>query len=202
MFKSLGTGSHVTGRDHVRNRKYAMRMRNRKFRNTPSGIFSPEVTSVTGNDRDHGYRRGGRVRVINKHKTKHIMKISHISFIWLLKIPSLEYYTTYPKKTNVICIYENKRGMIVIMDTEGVEGCAHANRKLLNIPLVGNFHRKLATGSDVIFPRIFLSGSTKCCKIWNLISGLVIITPKETSSSYLTPPPHLPSLPPPLPPPR
>jgi hypothetical protein len=24
--------------------------------------------------------------------------------------------------------------MIVIMDTEGVEGCAHANRKLRNIP--------------------------------------------------------------------
>ena len=56
------TGSHVTGRDNVRNRKYAMRMRNRKYRNTISGIFSPEVTSVTGNDRDHGYRRGGRVR--------------------------------------------------------------------------------------------------------------------------------------------
>ena len=56
------TGSHVTGRDHVRNRNYAMRMRNRKFRNTPSVIFSPEVMSVNGNDRDHGYRRGGRVR--------------------------------------------------------------------------------------------------------------------------------------------
>ena len=36
--------------------------------------------------------------VTNKNKTKHIMKISHISFIW--KIPSLEYYTTYPKTTN------------------------------------------------------------------------------------------------------
>ena len=40
------TGSHVTGRGHIRNRKYAMRMRNRKFLNTPSGAFSPEVTSV------------------------------------------------------------------------------------------------------------------------------------------------------------
>jgi hypothetical protein len=29
-------------------------------------------------------------------------------------------------------------------------------------PLVGPFHRKLATGSDIIFPRIFLSGSAKC----------------------------------------
>ena len=48
------------------------------------------------------------------------------------------------------------------MATEGVEGCAHANRKLRNIPLEGPFHRKLATGSDIIFPCIFLSGSTKC----------------------------------------
>ena len=47
--------------------------------------------------------------VTNKNKTKH-MKISHISFIWLLKIPSLEYYTTYLKTTNFICNYENKRG--------------------------------------------------------------------------------------------
>ena len=43
------TGSHVTGsrmtvRDPARNRKYAIRMCNRKFRNTPSGAFSPEVT--------------------------------------------------------------------------------------------------------------------------------------------------------------
>ena len=45
------TGSDVTGRDHVRNRKYAMRMRNRKFHNIPSGTFSPEVTSLTGSDR-------------------------------------------------------------------------------------------------------------------------------------------------------
>ena len=45
------TGSHVIGRDHVRNRKYAMRMRNIKFRNTPSGTFSPEVTSVIASDR-------------------------------------------------------------------------------------------------------------------------------------------------------
>ena len=45
------TGSHVTGRrmtgrGPVRNQKYVMRMRNRKFSNTPSGTFSPEVTSV------------------------------------------------------------------------------------------------------------------------------------------------------------
>jgi hypothetical protein len=42
------------------------------------------------------------------------------------------------------------------------EECAHAQPKLGNIPLVRPFHRKLATGGDVIFPRIFLSGSTKC----------------------------------------
>ena len=45
------TGSHVTesrmtGRGPARNRKYVMRMHNRKFRNTPSGAFSPEVTSA------------------------------------------------------------------------------------------------------------------------------------------------------------
>ena len=34
------TGSHVTGRDHVRSRKYAMRMRNWTFRNTLSGFFT------------------------------------------------------------------------------------------------------------------------------------------------------------------
>ena len=45
------TGSHVTERDNVQNRKYVMRMRNRKFHNTPNGTFSPEVTSVTGSDR-------------------------------------------------------------------------------------------------------------------------------------------------------
>ena len=45
------TESHVTGRDHIRNQKYAMRMRNRKFRNTTNGTFSPEVTSVIGSDR-------------------------------------------------------------------------------------------------------------------------------------------------------
>jgi hypothetical protein len=43
------TGSHVTGRGPVRNQKYVMR--NRKFRSTPSGAFSPEVTSVNGSDR-------------------------------------------------------------------------------------------------------------------------------------------------------
>ena len=37
-------GSHVIGRGPVRNRRYVMR--NRKFRNAPSGDFSPEVTSV------------------------------------------------------------------------------------------------------------------------------------------------------------
>jgi hypothetical protein len=46
------TGSHVTGRGHGQNRKYVMRMRNWKFRNTPSGAFSPQVTSVTGRDHD------------------------------------------------------------------------------------------------------------------------------------------------------
>jgi hypothetical protein len=40
------TGSCMTGRGPVRNRKYVMRMRNRKFCNTPSGAFSSEVTSV------------------------------------------------------------------------------------------------------------------------------------------------------------
>ena len=38
MTKSDVTGSQMTGRDRVRNRK---------FRNTPSGTFPPEVTSVT-----------------------------------------------------------------------------------------------------------------------------------------------------------
>ena len=44
----------------------------------------------------------------------------------------------------------------------GWKGVRIPNRKLHNIPLVGPFHRKLATGSDLIFPRIFLSSSTKC----------------------------------------
>jgi hypothetical protein len=39
---------------------------------------------------------------------------------------------------------------------EGVEGRAHAH------PQVAQYHRKLATGSDVIFPRIFLISSSKC----------------------------------------
>jgi hypothetical protein len=42
----------------------------------------------------------------------------------------------------------------------GWKGVPMPNRKLHNISLVGPFHRKLATGSDVIFPRIFLSSST------------------------------------------
>ena len=45
------TGNHVTGRDHVQNRKYVLRMRNRKFHNTPSGAFSPEVSSMIGSER-------------------------------------------------------------------------------------------------------------------------------------------------------
>ena len=45
------TGSHMTrsrmtGRGTARNRRYAMRMRNRKCRNTLSGAFSQEVISV------------------------------------------------------------------------------------------------------------------------------------------------------------
>jgi hypothetical protein len=40
------TGSRVTERGLVRNRKYVMR--NRKFRNAHSGAFSPAVTSVMG----------------------------------------------------------------------------------------------------------------------------------------------------------
>ena len=46
--------------------------------------------------------------------------------------------------------------------TEGVEGCAHTQLEVAQYPLVGPFHRKLATGSDIVFPRIFLSSSTKC----------------------------------------
>jgi hypothetical protein len=38
------TGSHMTIRSPILNRKYDIGMRNRKFRNTPSGVFSPEVT--------------------------------------------------------------------------------------------------------------------------------------------------------------
>jgi hypothetical protein len=41
------------------------------------------------------------------------------------------------------------------MATEGVEGCAHAQPEIAQYPLVGPFHRKLATGSDVIFPAHF-----------------------------------------------
>ena len=45
------TGSHMTrsrmtGRGTARNRRYVMRMRNRKCRNTPSGVFSQEMISV------------------------------------------------------------------------------------------------------------------------------------------------------------
>ena len=39
--------------------------------------------------------------------------------------------------------------------TEGVEGRAHAQPEVVQYPLVGPFHRKLATGSDVIFPAYF-----------------------------------------------
>ena len=45
---------------------------------------------------------------------------------------------------------------------KGWNGVRMPNRKLRNIPLVGPFHRKLAIGSDVIFPRILLCSSTKC----------------------------------------
>ena len=38
---------------------------------------------------------------------------------------------------------------------KGWKGVGMLSRKLRNIPLVGFFHRKLATGSDVIFPRAF-----------------------------------------------
>ena len=44
---------------------------------------------------------------------------------------------------------------------KGLKGVHMPNRKLCNIPLVGIFHRKLATGSDIIFSRIFLSSGTK-----------------------------------------
>jgi hypothetical protein len=37
----------LTGRGPAWNRKYVIHMRNRKFHNTPSWAFSPEVTSVT-----------------------------------------------------------------------------------------------------------------------------------------------------------
>ena len=47
---SDGNGSHVTGnrmtgRGPARNLRSIMRMRNRKFHNTPSGAFPPEVMS-------------------------------------------------------------------------------------------------------------------------------------------------------------
>ena len=98
------TGSKMTGRSPARNRKYVMRMRNRKFRNAPSGTFSPEVTqwSCAHAQPVHGY-------------------------LW-------------PK---------------------GWKGVRKPNRKLRNIPLVGPFHRKLATGSS-FFPRIFHISSTTC----------------------------------------
>jgi hypothetical protein len=84
----------------------------------------------------------------NKNKTKHIMKISHISFIWLLKIPSLEYYTTYPKTTNFICNYENKRGRKPGkgVDADVVENTPNQHfvlllRKMTSLP-VANFRWK------------------------------------------------------------
>ena len=40
--------------------------------------------------------------------------------------------------------------------------CAYPTGSCPRSSLVGPFHRNLATGSDVIFPRIFLSGSAKC----------------------------------------
>ena len=84
MTESYVTGSHMTGRVHVRNRKYVMRMRNRNIYNTPSGTFSPEVTSATG----------------------------------------------------TFCITTR-----VIVQVHGCKGW-----KLRNFPLVGPFHRELATG--------------------------------------------------------
>jgi hypothetical protein len=52
--------------------------------------------------------------------------------------------------------------MIVIMDTEGVEGYAHANRKLRNIPLLDLFTGSWLQEVTSFSPRIFLSGSTNC----------------------------------------
>ena len=43
---------------------------------------------------------------------------------------------------------------------KGWNGVGMPIRKLHNIPIVGTVHRKLATGSDVIFLRIFLSSFT------------------------------------------
>ena len=92
------------GSDYVWNRKYVMRMRNRKFRKTPSGTFSPEVTSVTGSD---------RVRMRNRY--------------------ILYYYQSSSTSTQLPKEWKGVR----------------------NIPLVGPSHRKLATGSDLIFPAHF-----------------------------------------------
>ena len=104
------TGSHVTGRGPVRNQKYVMR--NRKFRSTPSGAFSPEVTSV------------GAFCITTRV---------------VVQLPWLPVTEGHPKGWNGV-------GMPI--------------RKLHNIPIVGTVHRKLATGSDVIFLRIFLSSFT------------------------------------------
>jgi hypothetical protein len=46
--------------------------------------------------------------------------------------------------------------------TRRVEGRAHAQPEVVQYTLVGPFHRKLATGSDIIFSRILLSSSAKC----------------------------------------
>ena len=97
----------------VWNRKYVMRMRTRKFRNTPSGVFSPEVIVCA-------------------------IGTFCITTRVVLQVPWLHVTEGHPK------------------------GVHMSNRKLRNIPLVGPFYRKLATGSDVIFPRIFISSSTKC----------------------------------------
>ena len=51
---------------------------------------------------------------------------------------------------------------------EGVEGRAHAQPEVVQYPPNWAFHRKLATGSDVIFPRICCISSTKCWLVCSL----------------------------------
>ena len=109
---SDGNGSHVTGnrmteRGPARNRRYIMRMRNRKFHNTLSGAFPLEVTSVI------------------------VCACATDTFCITTKVIVQVHGYLWPKFT--------RKG-----------GRAHAQ------PEVAQYHRKLATVSDVIFPRIFL----------------------------------------------
>jgi hypothetical protein len=92
----------TTGRIPVRNRKYAMR--NRKCHNTPSGVFSPEVVMCACATGTFCITTRVVVQVPWLPVTEGVERWDLFTGSWL------QYYTTYPKTTNCICNYENKRG--------------------------------------------------------------------------------------------